>query len=229
MTTMMRIRIDLPKMYETLKGHKLPSQTSDDGYRVHAYLQQVYDGKAPTPFRVTESRGRQLDVLAYAETVPTVIEAGIQVASKTMPESFAEGTTLNFSLLACPVIRMSSAGPNHKKGAEVDVFLRECWRREASERVNRTEVYCQWLRERIASQGGARLINAQVSGYRRMKLLRKNQGPDRRSKQGDKPAVDFEGSLEVVDSGAFSSLVTRGIGRHRAFGFGMLLLKRGEC
>ncbi len=229
MTTMMRIRIDLPKMYETLKGHRLPAQASDDGYRVHAYLQQVYDGQAPTPFRVMESRGRQLDVLAYAEEEPSLVEANVQVASKTMPTSYAKGTLLDFSIFACPVVRMASAGQYHKKGAEVDIFLRECWRVDASEKVNRSEVYCQWLHDRFASNGGARLVRTEVTGYRRLKLLRKTQGGDRRSHQQEKPAVDFEGSLEVTDSLAFSSLVSRGIGRHRAFGFGMVLLKRSQC
>jgi len=33
------------------------------------------------------------------------------------------------------------------------------------------------------------------------------------------------GVLQVRDSAAFAALLARGIGRHRAFGFGMLLLK----
>ena len=34
-----------------------------------------------------------------------------------------------------------------------------------------------------------------------------------------------EGTLTVGDPDAFSRLLARGIGRHRAFGFGMLLLR----
>jgi CRISPR system Cascade subunit CasE len=39
------------------------------------------------------------------------------------------------------------------------------------------------------------------------------------------PDAVFTGVLQVRDSDAFAALVARGIGRHRAFGFGMLLLK----
>jgi CRISPR system Cascade subunit CasE len=35
----------------------------------------------------------------------------------------------------------------------------------------------------------------------------------------------FSGLLQVEDAAAFTALLARGIGRHRAFGFGMLLLK----
>ncbi len=39
------------------------------------------------------------------------------------------------------------------------------------------------------------------------------------------PDAVFTGLLQVRDSAAFAALLARGIGRHRAFGFGMLLLK----
>jgi CRISPR system Cascade subunit CasE len=35
----------------------------------------------------------------------------------------------------------------------------------------------------------------------------------------------FSGQLQVNDGDAFARLVTSGIGRHRSFGFGMLLLR----
>jgi CRISPR system Cascade subunit CasE len=34
------------------------------------------------------------------------------------------------------------------------------------------------------------------------------------------------GTLRVGDAEAFRALLARGLGRHRAFGFGMLLLRR---
>jgi CRISPR system Cascade subunit CasE len=37
--------------------------------------------------------------------------------------------------------------------------------------------------------------------------------------------VTFEGELQVADAAAFAALLARGVGRHRAFGFGMLLLR----
>jgi CRISPR system Cascade subunit CasE len=39
------------------------------------------------------------------------------------------------------------------------------------------------------------------------------------------PDAVFTGVLQVLDTTAFAALVARGIGRHRAFGYGMVLLK----
>ncbi len=53
---------------------------------------------------------------------------------------------------------------------------------------------------------------AEVDGKRKVRFV---NGPD----------VIFTGQLQVEHSEAFARLLARGIGRHRAFGFGMLLLK----
>ena len=35
----------------------------------------------------------------------------------------------------------------------------------------------------------------------------------------------MQGILTVTDSAAFAALLARGVGRHRAYGYGMLLLR----
>ena len=40
-----------------------------------------------------------------------------------------------------------------------------------------------------------------------------------------RPDVTFRGTLQVTDPDRFHALLARGVGRHRAFGFGMLLLR----
>ena len=42
------------------------------------------------------------------------------------------------------------------------------------------------------------------------------------------PDVVMQGRLRVSDPQAFAQLLARGVGRHRAFGFGMLLLRPGD-
>jgi CRISPR system Cascade subunit CasE len=41
-------------------------------------------------------------------------------------------------------------------------------------------------------------------------------------------AVAIVGALRVADEAGFAGAIARGIGRHRAFGFGMLLLAPPE-
>jgi CRISPR system Cascade subunit CasE len=43
-------------------------------------------------------------------------------------------------------------------------------------------------------------------------------------RQGGGPDVILAGELTVADAEGFLALLARGVGRHRAFGFGMLLL-----
>jgi CRISPR system Cascade subunit CasE len=42
--------------------------------------------------------------------------------------------------------------------------------------------------------------------------------------EGEGPDAVLRGRLQIEDGNGFARLVARGIGRHRAFGFGMLLL-----
>lgn len=48
---------------------------------------------------------------------------------------------------------------------------------------------------------------------------------------GMRPEVSFHGVLRVADADRFYSLLIRGIGRHCAFGFGMLQVRsqEGRC
>jgi len=44
-------------------------------------------------------------------------------------------------------------------------------------------------------------------------------------KKLERPQALLKGVLTVKESNTFNRLLARGIGRHRAFGYGMLLLK----
>ena len=46
-----------------------------------------------------------------------------------------------------------------------------------------------------------------------------------KGEQGGSPDAIMHGALIVSDPGAFHALLARGVGRHCAFGFGMLLLR----
>ena len=57
-------------------------------------------------------------------------------------------------------------------------------------------------------------------------LLRRTQGERRTARPRlRKPDVTMQGALTVRDPPQFDALLRRGVGRHRAFGFGMLLLR----
>lgn len=107
--------------------------------------------------------------------------------------------------------------------------------RQNDPRTSRAEIYADWLTQRLGT--AARLLGgAELIAFRRSRLLRakgRPAGGDSRSGRGrdgrgiEGPEALLSGTLEVADGPAFSALLARGVGRHRAFGFGMLLLRPG--
>jgi len=226
------------------KGRNLP-QDADLGYLTHCVLGELFGDLAPRPFSIDATpKGRthgSQTVLGYA-TVPA---AGLRqhalemarpeawavanldsLVSKPMPATWPEGTRYSFKVRCCPVVRMASGAQRHRKGAEVDAFLARCFRAESpDERVDRFAVYSEWLAGQLDRYGGARIVESRVSAFLRRRLVRRtSQGTGRRARTVERPDVIFSGVLEVMSSEGFSNLLRRGIGRHRAFGFGMLLL-----
>lgn len=101
----------------------------------------------------------------------------------------------------------------------------------------RETVYGDWLAARFG--GAAALSSLRLARMRDARLWRRGDpktetagtmhGHDRarhgsRAVIGRREAV-FEGTLTVQDAGALRLLLARGVGRHRAFGFGMVLLR----
>lgn len=102
---------------------------------------------------------------------------------------------------------------------------------------SREAVYQDWLATRLGA--AAALEDARLVLMRDARLWRKGQpgdGPTQRmhghprARQGARVVIGrreavFEGTLQVGDAEGFRALLARGVGRHRAFGFGMVLLR----
>ncbi len=205
----------------------------DLGYGVHAWLQAAFGHLAPTPFRIFLRRDGTVQVLGYsgadAEKLRERLEAFAdpvvfeicppdRIASRPMPR-FSKGRCLGFEVLCCPVARRTEDG----KTIEKDVFLARCDRHGGETPLRRAVVYAEWLREKL--DGAAELVEMTVMGFKLQRLLRKTQGGSRQKRWLQRPEALFSGTLLVSDGEAFARLLRRGIGRHRAFGYGMLLLK----
>jgi CRISPR system Cascade subunit CasE len=105
----------------------------------------------------------------------------------------------------------------------------------------REAVYGAWLADRIGP--AARLADARLVSLRDARLWRRGKPGDgaaaamhghQRPSLGSRAAIGrreavFEGNLEVADDALFRQLLARGVGRHRAFGFGMLLLRPSDA
>lgn len=224
--------------------------SSDEGLALHHALSEVFGPGTLKPFRLmVPPRQKNGFVYAYSqqnrdEILENAALCGPEynalfeldaLEHKPMKTDFPAGRRLGFEIHLRPVRRARRQGPQSPPG-EMDVFLHEALHRFPEDRADedsttRTEsrmreagrsreaVYRDWLAERLrsaaelCSEQPARLVH-----FRRRPVLRNGkvtEGPD----------ATLQGELKVTDTEAFSRLVAGGIGRHKAYGYGMLLLR----
>lgn len=211
----------------------------DEGYLCHCVMRDLWQGAAPGPF-VLRGRGAVLEAWGYsrwaADSLVERARASVDrsalaaiadlgaVASKPVPELPA-GKRVGFLLRGCPVVRLATAACGHRAGAEVDAFLARCFREGRDAVVSREETYRQWLSDRLArEENGVTTVTVQVDSLSRERLVRRTLGEERRARGIERSDVRFSGTLTVVDPQLFRGVLARGLGRHRAFGFGALIL-----
>ncbi len=222
--------------------HRLLDKEGDLGYALHALLHAAFGEHAPQPFRYLDAEQgmlayTHLDAAGLAQLVALadsdVSEAlgfgqtrrhgGMNV--RPFPTQWAAGYTLGFEVRVRPIIREG------KTGRERDVFLAEAEKLQGNA-LDRGEVYVQWLRNLLTRQGGAELVDARMIRYQQLGVTRKSQkgnvGDVRHSRLVNGPDAVLAGQLRVTNSQAFAELLSNGLGRHRAFGFGLLLLRPGR-
>lgn len=200
----------------------------DAGYSLHAWLAAMFGNDAPKPFRWFEAKGEllgyaRLDHHALAECAQSfatplahavLCPEGIQ--SKAMPERWGPGRRLSIGVLTCPVSRNGKT--------EKDIYLRELDARGDAARA-REAVYLDWFRRQWGD--AVAFERVELAGFDRSRALRRGHSASdsgRTSRSIDRPRAHFEAVAEIRDGEAFNALLARGIGRHRAFGFGMVLL-----
>jgi CRISPR system Cascade subunit CasE len=105
------------------------------------------------------------------------------------------------------------------KHREIDAFIHATLTALNDVKVDREAVYVHWLERELQREGASSLNTARLPEFRR-ELMRRDGGA-----RVERPNAVLEGELTVRDPVAFRALLARGLGRHRAFGFGMLLLR----
>ena len=223
----------------------LPLQTADEGYLAHCTMRAAFGALAPQPFAMRPARGRFARVLGYADVSADALRDHAasfaepiahsacnipSMAAKAMPEWWPAGIQLGFEVRVCPIRRPSANASRKAAGAtrdhaEVDCFLSECWKAGVAARLSREEIYRAWLARELARDAAATMSAAQMISFRRIRLSRSDHAATRRLRVCERPDALMRGVLEVNEPVAFAALLRRGVGRHRAFGFGMLLLR----
>ena len=91
--------------------------------------------------------------------------------------------------------------------------------------LNRETVYCDWAKQRFARYS-VDVESIGLAGFRLAKQKRQTQTSKgkRAFRQIVRPQALLEGTVIIKDPVQFDLLLEKGMGRHCAFGYGMLLL-----
>jgi len=246
--------VRIPVAMRGLSAFAVGSNLADDdgGYALHCALRARFGAAAPQPFRFLPEHRGGAHLLGYAVDAGALEDAAaLPVADpllapvfagppavQPMPDAWREGARYRFEVRARPVVRFGGRvraaraerpGAWQNRAGEVDAFVAACERAGEDVPVDREAVYLDWLGRRI--EGAATLEAAELHLLRRSRTRRslhaKAGGPAAgkpRTRLTEGPDVVLAGTLAVADAGAFAALLARGVGRHAAFGYGMLLL-----
>jgi CRISPR system Cascade subunit CasE len=164
------------------------------------------------------------------------------LATKAMPTTWTPGRRLGFDVRVRAIVRIKTplANPRnpakpYKPGAELDAFFVEAQRKYPDSRPRiidgehipsgmldagrtREAVYRDWLAARLKE---AAVLVPESTVLHRFERSRTARDGD--SSEG--PDVIFHGELTIADAAAFATLLAGGVGRHKAYGYGMLLLR----
>ena len=215
------LNLDAERVTAWAKSVSIPRH--DVGYLAHAFMRRFFEDAAPQPFLAVKEEGCLMVEGVLSENVePEVFEGSHDVMDcgvkdVTLPQS---GDVAAFRVRLCPVMRNGSSG----KEIETDAFLVMLRRAEAAGQTppKRMQVYRQWAAGRFVD-----CLNVSKTYIERYEQIR----PCRRGAPGHvgapaaigwRPIIDVSVSGVVTDAERFAQIARRGIGRHKAFGFGYI-------
>lgn len=225
-TQMVQIALDGRKLTKWAFDRRLGSD--DLGYATHALMCDAFGALRLQPFVAEEKMGR-VKVLGYGTATAAEMETAmaecaepeaaavvLSVASKVMPSEWQAGRRYAFRVRVAPTRQGHHPDGKRREG---DALLFE------PEGSDREATYLRWLEQRLGD--AADLASCAMVSYRQIRATRRavKDNGKRPAVQMNLPEAVFEGVLRVKDSEAFIGMLARGLGRHRAFGFGALMVR----
>ncbi len=209
----------------------------DLGYAVHAASKAVFGDLAPKPFAI-RTRDREFEIVGYAAATAAEIRRVAELHGhdewaaqalglhtmdvKAVPTDWQAGERFSFECRVAPIVR--SRRVEADKVVEVDA-AHPALVEPGGKPLTRDEAYAAWLAEELQRFGAAKLTGYQPFSFRMTSSVRRTSASTgRHSVKGVVPDLVARGELEVFSPQGFTDLLARGVGRHRAFGYGCLLL-----
>lgn len=228
-TFLSRVRLRRHPALEALAPVLLPT---DENHRIgtaHRLLWTLFadDPERRRDFLWREIDGERLDRLAFLilSARPPADRLGLFELDPPRPwqPALRRGDRLGYALRANPVVTTRTEGRRH--GARHDLVMHRLRTIPTAERgAARPELIAEAGQDWLAAQGerhGFKLQGApRVEAYVQRQIPRECGPPIRFS------TLDLEGVLEVTDPEAFVPAVRQGFGKAKAWGCGLMLIRR---
>jgi CRISPR system Cascade subunit CasE len=175
---------------------------------------------APRDFLYREISGRRPSWLIVSARAPQDTLGLWRVESKPYAPAISDGQRLGFTLRANATLSRSKPVEGGEAGRH-DVVMAAMKREKISREKAIDTAGRAWLDRQAARNGFA--INAEalrIGAYTRHEFSR---GSGRANVIA---TLDYDGLLTVTDAAKFRAALINGIGRGKAFGFGLLLIRR---
>lgn len=196
---------------------------ADDNARIDAHHKLLWSVFSDGPDRRRDFLWREMrqgEFLTLSDREPVANDLFDLVEPRTFAPDLAPGDRLSFSLKVNATRAKSSR-------QRVDVVMDALCSVPKEMRAERRMPLAQeageaWLRAR-AEAGGFNVLNVDVEDYTTTAL------PDHRGPRKGRPQfgiLSMTGGLEVKDPAVFIDALARGFGRAKAFGCGLMLIRR---
>lgn len=200
---------------------EIPWEAARNPYDLHRQLWRLFPGQEKEArrrsderrhgflFRVEESHsGRAARLLVQSHQAPEIAQGLVMLGSREFRPQPSAGQRLAFLLTANPIKTILDAQRNDKPGKKSE---------KCRVPLIREDDQCAWLARKLA---GAAQVEAVMAQPRPPLYFRKgNRG-------GKLGGVTYAGVLRVTNCGNLVSLLENGIGPAKAFGCGLLLVRR---
>ena len=198
-----------------------------DGYRLHQVLWELFPGdpgaKRDFLFRRDETNGWPMFYLLSARR-PVNDQGILAIESKPFDPQLQSGDRLGFSLRANPVRtrKTDDLNSNTRRRDDVVWCLKTEYRERGETVPDQAELAQQAGQAWIMRQGkrhGFEVQSVRIDGYQQHRAT----GTSRNIRFS---TLDFNGALTVTKVDDFIRALTKGIGPAKAFGCGLMMVKR---
>lgn len=217
------------------QGHN-QSRDEDLGYALHAWFTATLGTGVIYTFRHLGMNGDRIRCLAYccddasvlaehAKTFAPPLAVSVcdwaRLASKPMSDiHWQSGQRIGFEVRVCPTVR--------GKAGERDAFLASLPEDGDERSADREDIYREWMIRQLGDVASADPDALRMKAFRLVSTWRRRHDRNGMATSGRRvtlPDAVMTGRLVINEPEGFHRLLERGIGRHRSFGFGMLMAR----